>query len=154
MQGIEGVKSYAGQHIGKSGWKLITQDMIDKFADAGQDWNWVHIDPDRAASSPFGGTIAHGFLSVALLIPLKREIFLQEGFGMGLNYGFDRVRFPSAVPVDSHIRLAIDLTSVDEVGDGLQLTMDCVLECDASEKPAMVARWIMRQYPSPDSRLR
>jgi acyl dehydratase len=153
IEGVEGFKKLAGQHLGKSRWIAIDQDRINKFADVTEDWNWIHIDPEKAKASPFGSTIAHGFMTLAMIIPMVNDIYELRDIGMGLNYGFNKVRIPAAVPVDSKIRLDLTLKEVQSVGDGVQLFWDCIVECDAVAKPAVVAEWIVRFYPSPSAKL-
>jgi acyl dehydratase len=153
IQGIEGLKKLAGQSLGKSRWMEVSQDRINRFADVTEDWNWVHLDEEKAKNSPFKGTIAHGFLTMSLIIPLVHDIYQLEGIGMGLNYGFNRLRFVAAVPAGSKVRLDLTLRHVEDAGEGVQLTWDCIIECDRASKPAIAAEWLVRFYPSPDSRL-
>jgi acyl dehydratase len=153
IQGIEGFKKLAGQNLGKSRWITIDQDRINKFGDVTEDWDWIHVDPEKAKTGPFGKTIAHGFMTLSLLVPMVNDIYKLEGIGMGLNYGFNKIRVPAAVPVDSRVRLDLTLREVQPVGDGVQLLWDCVIECDATPKPAIVAEWLVRFYPSQTSRL-
>ncbi|ROP36041.1 MaoC family dehydratase [Saccharothrix texasensis] len=138
----------AGHDLGHTGWREITQDRVDTFADAADDHQWIHVDPERAAAGPFGGTIAHGYLTLSLIIPMFGELLAVEGVRMSVNYGLDKVRFPSPVRVGDKIRLAGRVVSVDEVaGDGVQLVLDFTVEIDGSEKPACVARAVYRHYP-------
>jgi acyl dehydratase len=153
IQGIEGLKKLAGQNLGKSRWIEVAQDRISQFADVTEDWDWVHVDVEKAKTSPFKGTIAHGFLTMSLIIPMVHDIYKLEGIGMGLNYGFNRLRFPAAVPAGSKVRLDLTLREVKDAGEGVQLTWDCIVECDQAPKPAIVAEWLVRFYPSPNSRL-
>ncbi|MFE9751428.1 MaoC family dehydratase [Saccharothrix saharensis] len=137
----------AGQDLGHTAWREITQDRVDTFADATDDHQWIHVDPARAASGPFGGTIAHGYLTLALIIPLFGELLVIDGVRMSVNYGLDKVRFPSPVRVGDKIRLAGRVVSVDEVaGDGVQMALDFTVEIDGSDKPACVARVVYRHY--------
>lgn len=154
IDGIPGIRALANKPLGKSDWLEITQDMVNRFADVTQDHNWIHIDPEKAASSPFKGTIAHGFLTMSLLVPLKKSVMELRNVGMGLNYGFEKTRLPSAVPVGSKIRCDITMGDVLDVGDGVQYTLHCVVECDRSEKPALVTDWVLRNYPSAQSRVK
>ncbi|MFJ6671433.1 MaoC family dehydratase [Actinosynnema sp. NPDC091369] len=136
-----------GRDLGHTAWREITQDRVDTFADATDDHQWIHVDPARAASGPFGGTIAHGYLTLALIIPLFGELLAIDGVRMSVNYGLDKVRFPSPVRVGDKIRLAGRVVSVDEVaGDGVQMALDFTVEIDGSDKPACVARAVYRHY--------
>jgi acyl dehydratase len=152
VDGVDGIRSLANQHLGKSDWITITQEMVNAFADVGQDHNWVHVDPETARNSPFKGTIAHGFLTMALLIPLKNKVMKLQNVGMGLNYGFNKVRMVAPVPTGSRIRLDLAVGNVEDSGDGVHYTLLCTVECDASEKPALFAEWLLRHYPSAQSR--
>jgi acyl dehydratase len=147
VNGIAELKALAGERLGASGWLEITQDRVDRFADATDDHQWIHVDAERASTGPFGGTIAHGYLTLALLIPLWTEIVSIENIGMAVNYGLNRVRFPSPVPVGAKIRLTATMLSVDDVpGDGVQATVELTVEREGSDKPAVVAEAIYRYY--------
>ena len=140
-------KELAGKDLGFTEYRTISQDRINTFADATDDHQWIHTDPERAAAGPFGGTIAHGYLTLALLIPLMTELLDVTGVRMSINYGLDKVRFPAPVPVGSKIRLKGQVASVDEVaGDGVQITIDFTVEIEGSDKPACVARGVYRHY--------
>jgi acyl dehydratase len=148
VNGITELKTLAGQHLGVSEWHEVTQDRVDRFADATDDHQWIHVDVERAARGPFGGTIAHGYLTLALLIPLWGEIASIENVGMAVNYGLNRVRFPSPVPVGAKIRLAATLQSVTDVpGDGAQATIEFTVEREGAGKPVLVAEAVYRYYP-------
>ncbi|PSL51871.1 acyl dehydratase [Saccharothrix carnea] len=137
----------AGQDLGHTGWRGITQDRVDTFADAADDHQWIHVDPERAAAGPFGTTIAHGYLTLALIIPMFSELLAVEGVRMSVNYGLEKVRFPSPVRVGDKIRLAGRVVSADEVADGgVALVLDFTVEVDGSDKPACVARAVYRHY--------
>ncbi|MFC4117773.1 MaoC family dehydratase [Nonomuraea zeae] len=145
--GLAEIKALAGQDLGHSSWLEITQDRVNTFADATNDHQWIHIDPDRAAQGPFGGTIAHGYLTLSLLIPLFGELLDIQGVRMSINYGLDKVRFPSPVKVGGKVRLAGRVAEVEDVaGDGVQMHLDFTVEIDGSAKPACVARAIYRHY--------
>jgi acyl dehydratase len=147
VNGLQEIKALAGRDLGHTAWMQITQDRINTFADATDDHQWIHIDADRARTGPFGATIAHGYLTLSLLIPLFGELLDVGGVRMSVNYGLDKVRFPSPVPVGSKIRLAGTVVSVDEVaGDGVQIRLDGTVEVDGSAKPACVAQAIYRHY--------
>jgi acyl dehydratase len=147
VNGLDELKALAGKDLGHSSWLEITQERVNTFADATGDHQWIHVDVERADGGPFGGPIAHGYLTLSLVIPLFGEILKIEGVKMGVNYGLDRVRFPHPVRVGSKIRLNAKVVSVEEVaGNGVQTTLDFVVEIDGVEKPACVARPVYRHY--------
>jgi acyl dehydratase len=136
-----------GREVAASDWLVVTQDRISAFADATGDHQWIHVDPERArAETPFGATIAHGFLTLSLLSPLMRDALTVNGPRMTLNYGLNRVRFVSPVPSGSRIRARVALASVDDKGDSIQATWSVTIEREGSDKPAVVAEWIVRYY--------
>jgi acyl dehydratase len=145
---IAELKRLIGQEVGLSDWIVISQALIDAFADVTQDRQWIHCDVVRAtAESPVGGTIAHGFLTLALLTPLKMQAVKIEGdFKMSLNYGFNRVRFPAPVPAGARIRLRSTLASVEDIAGGVQVTWSITVEIEGQPKPALVAEWLGRLY--------
>jgi acyl dehydratase len=148
VHGLDQVKELAGADLGTSGWLQITQDRVNGFADATDDQQWIHVDVKRAAEGPFGGTIAHGYLTLALVIPLWSELLRVDGVGMALNYGLNRLRFPSPVPVGTKIRLRARVVSVADVsGGGVQLTAEFTVEKQHGDKPAAVAEVLYRYYP-------
>ena len=132
--------------LGSSSWIEITQEDIDTFADATRDHQWIHVDPERAAKGPFGSTIAHGYLTLGLVIPLWSELLQVENVGMSVNYGLNKLRFPAPVPVGSRIRLLGKLASASEVPGGVQVTADLTMEIEDSEKPALAAEAVYRFY--------
>lgn len=136
----------AGTEIGPSDWLEVTQQRVDTFADATDDHQWIHVDPERAADGPFGGAIAHGFLSLSLIIPLQTQVFDVEGVSTKVNYGLDKVRFVSPVKVGARIRLTGTIAEVIEVAGGYQLVVDIVIETEGGTKPAVVARSLQRFY--------
>jgi acyl dehydratase len=145
--GLDEIKALAGADLGYTDWLQINQDRVNTFADATDDHQWIHVDPERAADGPFGGTIAHGYLTLALLIPLMTELLDVSGVKMSINYGLDKVRFPAPVPVGAKIRVKGQVASADEVaGNGVQVTVDFTVEIEGSDKPACVARGIYRHY--------
>jgi acyl dehydratase len=147
VNGIEELKTLGGQDLGHTDWLQIDQSRVDTFADATDDHQWIHTDPERAAAGPFGGTIAHGYLTLALLIPLMSELLNVSGVRMSINYGLDKVRFPAPVPVGAKIRLKGQVADVAEVaGNGAQITVDFTVEIEGSDKPACVARAVYRHY--------
>jgi acyl dehydratase len=146
VNGVDEIKALAGRDLGASDWLEVTQDRIDTFADATGDHQWIHVDASRAAAGPFGTTIAHGYLTLSLVIPLFGSLLKISGTRMGVNYGLERVRFPNPVRVGSRIRLAATVADVVEVTGGLQMTCDFTVEIEGQDKPACVARTIYRQY--------
>ena len=137
-----------GREVATSDWLVITQDRIDAFAEATSDHQWIHVDSGRArAETPFGATIAHGFLTLSLLSALMRDAVTVDGPRMTLNYGLNRVRFVSPVPCGSRIRARVALATVDDRGDSIQATWGVTIEREGGDKPAVVAEWIVRYYP-------
>ena len=133
-----------GSELGPTDWLEITQDRIDEFARATDDPQWIHTDPERAATGPFGGTIAHGFLTLSLCVPFLYELMPERGFALTVNYGVNRVRFPAPVPVGSRIRGRFRVASVDDVTGGEQAVIVATVERDGSEKPVCVAELVVR----------
>ncbi|MFC8277010.1 MaoC family dehydratase [Streptomyces sp. NPDC057271] len=142
----EELRAAVGEPLGHSDWLEIEQKRIDLFADATGDHQWIHVDPERAASGPFGKTIAHGYLTLSLLPTLVPQIMRVEGMKMGLNYGTDKVRFPSPVPVGSRLRAGAVLTEVREAGGGVQVTATVTVEREGGDKPVCVAESVSRYY--------
>jgi len=144
---IRGLAARVGEEVGVSPWIEITQERIDTFARAIDDFQWIHVDRARAASSPFGGTIAHGFLTLSLLSHLSEATFSFADRRMGVNYGLNRVRFTSPVPVGSRVRARFTLQKYEPIEDnGVQVTWSVVIEREGAEKPALVAEWLGRHY--------
>jgi acyl dehydratase len=135
-----------GQEIGVSPWMEIAQDRIDLFAKATEDFQWIHVDPERAKQSPFGSTIAHGFLTLSLLPKLTEEAFAIAGRKMGINYGLNKVRFTSPVPAGAKIRGRFTLAKLEPLEGGVQTIWNVVVEREGAEKPVMVAETISRHY--------
>ena len=136
-----------GQEIGTSDWYEVSQESVNLFADATGDHQWIHVDIERAkAESPFGGPIAHGYLTLSLLIPLFEQVLTVEGVAMGVNYGLNKVRFPSPVPVGAKVRLTATLKAVEEVAGGLQAIYTAVIAREGGEKPVCIAEPIYRYY--------
>ncbi len=146
INGIAELKSLVGEHLGYSDYVEITQERVNLFADATDDHQWIHVDVERAAAGPFGGPIAHGYLTLSLGPMLGPQIFRVDGVAMGVNYGTEKVRFPSPVPVGSKLRLGATLTDVTDVAGGAQITMDYVFEVEGAAKPSCVAQVIFRYY--------
>jgi len=133
-----------GDVYGPSSWIEVTQERINGFADATEDHQWIHVDPERAAAGPFGGTIAHGYLTLSLVIPLWSELLTVEGIGMAVNYGLNKVRFPAPVPTGSRIRLHGVIAAVTEVKGGAEVVVDLTVEIEGQAKPACVAQAVYR----------
>ncbi|GAA1010519.1 MaoC family dehydratase [Acrocarpospora pleiomorpha] len=136
---IDELAGLVGAELGTSEWTLVDQDRIDRFAEVTGDLQWIHVDPVRAASGPYGATIAHGYLTLSLLPMLVRQACTLEGASRRLNYGLDKVRFPQPVVVGSRVRAVVTLRSVAEISGGLRLGLSCVLEIEGAAKPACVA---------------
>jgi acyl dehydratase len=147
MNGLDELKAQAGADLGCTGWREITQERVNAFADATGDHQWIHVDPERAAAGPFGSTIAHGYLTLSMVIPLFGELLEVRGVSMAINYGLNKVRFPAPVPVGSRIRLAAALGAVEDAGvNAVQVVADFTIEIDGVAKPACVAQAIYRYY--------
>jgi acyl dehydratase len=137
---------HVGAALGPSDWLDVTQEQVDQFADATHDHQWIHVDPEKAAKGPFGGPIAHGYLTLSLLVPLVGGIIELEHKSMGVNYGLNKVRFPAPVPVGSRVRLSGTVASVDDVPGGVQVVLDLVMEREGGDKPVCVAQAVYRWY--------
>ena len=147
INGIDELKTLVGEHLGYSPYVEITQEQVNTFADATGDHQWIHVDPERAKAGPFGGPIAHGYLTLSLGPALLPTIVSVEGMRMAVNYGMGKVRFPSPVPVGSKLRLGAELTALEELdGNGAQVTMTFVYEVVGAPKPSCVAEVIFRYY--------
>jgi acyl dehydratase len=145
---LDELRTKVGLEIGVSDWRVITQQQIDQFADVTGDHQWIHVDPERARrESPFGATIAHGFLTVALLSQLINEAVEIDGdFKLRVNYGFNRLRFTGAVPSGARIRARFTLHSIKEIEGGVELNWLSTVEVEGRDKPALVAEWLGRTY--------
>ena len=147
VEGIDGLRSLEGRELGPGDWMAINQDRVNTFAYASGDDQWIHVDVDRAGAGPFGSTIAHGYLTLSLVIPMLAGLLDVVGVRMGVNYGLDKVRFPTPVPVGSRVRLRAVVSDVSRVdGDGVQVVLDLTVEVEGGTKPACVARTIYRYY--------
>jgi acyl dehydratase len=148
IHSLDELKQLVGREIGVSDWQEMTQERINQFADATGDHQWIHIDAARAkAESPYGATIAHGFLSLSIISSLlAATVRLEIGGKMGINYGLNRVRFPSAVPAGARVRGRFTLQSIEEFSGGAQFTWGVTVEVEGAPKPSVVAEWITRQY--------
>jgi acyl dehydratase len=144
---IRSLEGRVGQEVGVSPWVEVTQERIDTFAKAIDDFQWIHVDRARARSSAFGGTIAHGFLTLSLLSHLSESTFSFSDRRMGINYGLNRVRFTSPVPVGSRVRARFTLSKYEKIeGNGVQVTWNATVEIEGKAKPALVAEWLGRHY--------
>jgi len=141
---LDELTALVGRDLGTSAWLDVDQGRINTFADATDDHQWIHVDPARAAAGPFGATIAHGYLTLALLIPLWSELLDVREVTTKVNYGLGKVRFPAPVPAGSKVRLRATLAAVDPIPGGAQLTVDAVIERDGSAKPVCIAQPVFR----------
>ena len=147
IEGIDGLRALVGQHLGHSEWHTVTQEQVNLFADATGDHQWIHVDPERAvAESPFGGPIAHGYLTLSLAPVLLSQIMRVSGITYGLNYGCNKVRFPAPVLVGSKVRAGATIESLEEVAGGVQSVVRVEIELEGKEKPACVAEVVYRYY--------
>jgi acyl dehydratase len=145
--GIRAIERRVGEEIAVSPWLEISQARIDKFAEAIEDFQWIHVDPERAKGSPFGGTIAHGFLTLSLLSRLAEMTFSIADRKMGVNYGLNRVRFTAPVPSGSKVRARFALGKYEKLeGNGVQVTWNVTVEREGGDKPVLVAEWLGRHY--------
>ena len=147
MPSIRELEKRVGEEVGVSPWLEVTQERIDTFAKAINDFQWIHVDPERAKRSHWGGTIAHGFLTLSLLSHLSESTFRYSDRKMGVNYGLNKVRFTSPVPAGSRVRARFTLAKYEKIeGNGVQVTWSTTLEIEGKDKPALVAEWIGRHY--------
>ncbi|MBB5918016.1 acyl dehydratase [Nocardia transvalensis] len=141
---LDALRAAVGTEIGISDWMTVEQDRIDTFAEATGDHQWIHVDPERAASGPYGRTIAHGFLTLSLLVPLANQAASVGGIRMGINYGLNKVRFITPVPSGGRIRARVALDSVRDIPGGVQAERTVTVELEGADKPACVAESIVR----------
>jgi acyl dehydratase len=146
INGLEELKSKVGQELGVSDWIDVTQEGVDAFAETTGDHQWIHVDPERAKDTPFGGTIAHGLYTLSLGPQLSYSLFEVEGVAFGLNYGYNKVRYPAPLPVGSKLRMRATLTAADDIPGGLQMTVTQTFEREGSDKPVCVAESVSRIY--------
>ena len=147
VDGPSGLKELVGQHIGWSDYEQVTQDKVNLFAEATGDHQWIHVDVERAKrESPFGGPIAHGYFTLSMLPYFLPKMWEVHGFKMGVNYGTEKVRFPSPVPVGAKVRCGAQVDGVDDVAGGVQVTLTCTIEAEGAPKPALVATVVYRYY--------
>jgi acyl dehydratase len=146
ITGMDELRRASGETLGTSGWHEVTQDAIDAFADVTGDHQWIHVDPERAKDTPFGGTIAHGYYTLSLAPMLTEQVMRLEGFAFAVNYGLNRVRFPAPVPVDSKVRMTARLATLEDIPGGAQMTLELTFEREGGEKPVCVAETLARVY--------
>ncbi|MEU5514536.1 MaoC family dehydratase [Streptomyces griseoaurantiacus] len=143
---VEALKAAVGEQLGYSDWVEVDQKRIDLFAEATGDHQWIHVDPEKAAAGPFGTTIAHGYLTLSLLPLFGPQLLTVEGVRMGVNYGTNKVRFPSPVPVGSRLRATARITGAEDVPSGVQVTVAFTVEREGGDKPVCVAESVSRYY--------
>ncbi len=146
IKGHEELRAAVGEELGTSDWQGIDQARIDAFADVTGDHQFIHVDPERAKETPFGGTIAHGYLTLSLVPVLMAQAVAFEGFNFGVNYGTNKVRFPAPVPVDSRVRATARLAEVTEIPNGSQAVVEVTIELEGGDKPVCVAETVVRYY--------
>ncbi len=146
INGIDELKTRVGDELGVSDWREVTQADIDKFAEVTGDDQWIHVDPERAKDTPFGGTIAHGYYTLSLAPVFSYELFELTGVAMGINYGANKVRFPAPLPVGSKVRMRMTLQDVTDIPGGAQTTMLLTFEREGGDKPVCVAETLSRVY--------
>lgn len=146
VHGIDAFSDLVGQHLGHSDWHLVDQAQVDLFADATGDHQWIHVDVEKAKAGPFGSPIAHGYLTLSLAPVLLGEIVVVDGVSMGVNYGLNRLRFPSPVPVGARLRAGAELAGVEGFDGGAQVTLRTTFEVEGAAKPSCVAEIIFRYY--------
>lgn len=146
VNGLDELKKLAGTDLGTSDWIEVTQERVNTFADATGDHQWIHVDVEKAKEGPFGAPIAHGYLTLSLFIPMFTELLEVEGVTTKINYGLNKVRFPSPVKVGSRIRLVARLAEVEEIAGGVQITVDGTVEIENAAKPACALQSVSRFY--------
>lgn len=146
LNGIDDIKARVGQELGVSDWETVTQAQVDAFADATGDHQWIHVDPERAKETPFGGTIAHGYYTLSLAPKFNQAIYTVENVAFALNYGLDKVRFPAPLPVGSKVRMRSQISAVDDVPGGIQMKNTLTFEREGGDKPVCVAETLVRIY--------
>ena len=146
IRGLDGLREYTGRPVGVSEWQTVEQRDIDVFAKLTGDDQWIHVDPRRAVAGPFGATIQHGFLTLSMLTGLLWSVCTVEGFGLVLNYGLNKVRFPSPLPVGSRVRMHVGIATVTELDGGAEVVYRLTYEVDGNPKPCCVADFVARYY--------
>ena len=146
ITGLDELKKAEGETLGTSEWLEVTQQDIDAFADATGDHQWIHVDPERAKDTPFGGTIAHGYYTLSLAPKFSEEVMKLDGFAFAVNYGLDKVRFPAPLPVGSKVRMQAKLAELKDIPGGAQMKMELTFEREGGDKPVCVAETLARVY--------
>lgn len=146
ITGLDELRDSEGKTLGTSDWHEVTQADIDTFADVTGDHQWIHVDPERAKDTPFGGTIAHGYYTLSLAPGFSEQTYELTGFAFGLNYGLNRVRFPAPLPVDGKVRMSTKVANVEDIPGGAQVTFELTFEHEGGEKPVCVAESLVRLY--------
>jgi acyl dehydratase len=146
IDGIDELKSRIGDEIGVSEWRDVTQSDVDAFAEVTGDDQWIHVDPERAKDTPFGGTIAHGYFTLSLAPRFSYDLFELQGIAFGLNYGLDKLRFPAPMPVGGRVRMRMQVKDVSDIPGGAQITMLLTFEREGGDKPVCVAESLSRVY--------
>jgi acyl dehydratase len=146
VDGVDAFHDLIGQQLGYSEWQLITQERVDLFAEATDDHQWIHVDPERAKEGPFGGAIAHGYLTLSLAPVLLNKVIRVDNMTFGVNYGANKIRFPSPVLIGSELRMGVTVAGVEDVDGGVQVTYDLVMEVRDAKKPACVAQVVYRYF--------
>jgi len=146
ISGLDELRKAEGEVLGTSGWHEVTQETIDAFADVTGDHQWIHVDPERAKDTPFGGTIAHGYYTLSLAPRLSEEVMRLEGFAFAVNYGLNKVRFPAPLPVGGKVRLTAKLKELEDIPGGAQMVMELTFEREGGDKPVCVAETVARVY--------
>ena len=145
---VKDLKAHEGEHLGTSDWHAVTQEQVNLFAEATGDHQWIHVDPERAKAGPFGGTIAHGYLTLSLIPGLTGSLYRVEDLAMGINYGTEKVRFPAPLPVGTSVRAGAELVSVKETGQGYQVVVRVTVEAEGIAKPVCVAEIVVVLVPA------
>jgi len=147
FNGVEELEKVVGEHLGYSDWHTVTQESVNQFADATGDHQWIHVDSEKAKAGPFGGTIAHGYMTLSLIPMLNAQIYRVDGLSMGINYGTNKVRFPAPVPVGSRVRAGAELVEMNATPQGAQAVIRTTIEVEDGEKPACVADSVVVLVP-------